>query len=317
MSSQSNDQVIEREETSEGKEEMEGIGRFRMLHALEGDFMDEISSLEEYKIRKLHMKFQKKAIPRRKKKKKVYANELYSVSKTSENSNLTSSTLSSSSSKPKANKRTQDNQESSQSSKKSKTSTSTTSNDLNTKISANEYCGFTDLNDDTLHEILEFTGKKSYRVFGLLNKRCNKIFPMYDIPKQTFIYGFGSLEVCENKYGNHHLAKGIVWYNRTDLLDLTIRDQYDYRVESVCFYAIREGRLNILKDIFQRLNEKTLKYLRKNSYLCNVAARRGRLIALKFLQAQGCNWDSDVYRAAKRKGHVQVLEYLHEHGCHE
>eukprot|EP00594_Rhizosolenia_setigera_P001781 CAMPEP_0178952886 /NCGR_PEP_ID=MMETSP0789-20121207/8104_1 /TAXON_ID=3005 /ORGANISM="Rhizosolenia setigera, Strain CCMP 1694" /LENGTH=317 /DNA_ID=CAMNT_0020634067 /DNA_START=235 /DNA_END=1188 /DNA_ORIENTATION=+ len=317
MSSESNDQVIEREETSEGKEEMEEVDRFRMLDALEMDFMDEISDLEEDKIKKLHMKFQMKASPRKKKKKKVYANELYTVSKTSENSNSTSSTQSSSSSKPKANKRTQENQESSQSSKKSKTATSASSNDLNTKTSPNEYCGFSDLNDDTLHEILEFTGKKSYRVFGLLNKRCNKIFPMYGLPKETFIYGFGSLEVCKNQYGNHHLAKGIVWFNRTDLLDLTIRDQYDYRVESVCFYAIREGRLDILKDIFQRSNEKTLKYLRKDSYLCNVAARRGRLVALKFLRTQGCNWDSDVYRAAKRKGHVHVLQYLHQNGCHE
>lgn len=35
---------------------------------------------------------------------------------------------------------------------------------------------FESLNDDNLYDILKFTGEKSYVLFGLLNKRCNRIF---------------------------------------------------------------------------------------------------------------------------------------------
>ena len=51
------------------------------------------------------------------------------------------------------------------------------------------------------------------------------------------------------------------------------------------------------------------------STICAAAARGGHLETLKFLRANGCEWDSDTCSSAARGGHLEVLKYLRANGC--
>eukprot|EP00594_Rhizosolenia_setigera_P016516 CAMPEP_0178966136 /NCGR_PEP_ID=MMETSP0789-20121207/16743_1 /TAXON_ID=3005 /ORGANISM="Rhizosolenia setigera, Strain CCMP 1694" /LENGTH=194 /DNA_ID=CAMNT_0020651345 /DNA_START=126 /DNA_END=710 /DNA_ORIENTATION=+ len=64
---------------------------------------------------------------------------------------------------------------------------------------------FDSLTDDVLYHIVEFVGKKCYFPFGLLDKRCNRIFNEYNLPKVTFLYGIAPLDVIIQKYLQYEL----------------------------------------------------------------------------------------------------------------
>ncbi len=45
------------------------------------------------------------------------------------------------------------------------------------------------------------------------------------------------------------------------------------------------------------------------------AARHGSLDILKWLRANGCDWDAGTCASAARAGHLNVLQYLRANGC--
>jgi hypothetical protein len=48
---------------------------------------------------------------------------------------------------------------------------------------------------------------------------------------------------------------------------------------------------------------------------CELAARRGNLVALKWLRTHACPWDIKTCYAATDGGHLQVLQWGREHDC--
>ena len=76
----------------------------------------------------------------------------------------------------------------------------------------------------------------------------------------------------------------------------------------VCANAARAGYLE------------TLKWLRANGFEWNVgtcasAARGGHLDVLKWLRANGCPWDEATCTSAARGGHLDVLDWARANGC--
>ena len=48
---------------------------------------------------------------------------------------------------------------------------------------------------------------------------------------------------------------------------------------------------------------------------CKAAAARGDLVTLQWLRAYGAPWGGATFVAATERGHLHILEYLHEHRC--
>lgn len=141
-------------------------------------------------------------------------------------------------------------------------------------------CTFDLLNDDTLYQIFQFAGTKSYLSSGLINKRCNQIFLLYNVPKETSLYGYGSLllikmYVMDNFCGNSNshkdylsykracilLATGIVSYDRRDVLQWMLEDKdeafveviFEYILVRVCYVAAKVEKLSILREVLDKL----------------------------------------------------------------
>eukprot|EP00594_Rhizosolenia_setigera_P002023 CAMPEP_0178946384 /NCGR_PEP_ID=MMETSP0789-20121207/4254_1 /TAXON_ID=3005 /ORGANISM="Rhizosolenia setigera, Strain CCMP 1694" /LENGTH=398 /DNA_ID=CAMNT_0020626367 /DNA_START=52 /DNA_END=1249 /DNA_ORIENTATION=+ len=201
-----------------------------------------------------------------------------------------------------------------------------------------EISSFESLSDDLLHDVLEFTGKKSYAVFGLLDKRCNQVFADYNLPKETSLHGYASLDIIVEKYMqkiagdetaydmdehmvliNHlnSIAKAVFQYNRSDLLEWVIELQDDNLSFRVCTDAIQHRNFDVLKTMFRRSTLKSLNYLRTKGALCNRACSLGQLDTLKWLHAHRTEWDHHCLFVANSRGYDDIIEYLRLHGCPE
>lgn len=196
---------------------------------------------------------------------------------------------------------------------------------------------FSSLTDDVLYHIVEFVGKKCYFPFGLLDKRCNRIFNEYNLPKVTFLYGIAPLDVIIQKYLQYVLEAsedreysheyrmishrfgmklGVVKYNRRDLLNWTIKRGEKKILSDICGSAALDSRLDILREIFYNSNMKLLRKLQNASAIMCPYAARCELKVLKWLRSHGCQWDYCLFEQAVNGGREDMIRWLMENGCH-
>lgn len=195
---------------------------------------------------------------------------------------------------------------------------------------------FSSLTDDVLYHIVEFVGKKCYFPFGLLDKRCKRIFNEYNLPKVTFLYGIAPLDVIIQKYLqyvleasekckysyesqmiSHRLGMnlGVIKYNRRDLLNWTIKRGEKTILSDICRYAALDSRLDILREIFYNSNIKLLRQLQNASAIMCPYAARCELKVLKWLRSHGCQWDYRLFEEAVIGGREDIISWLMENGC--
>eukprot|EP00594_Rhizosolenia_setigera_P002314 CAMPEP_0178939680 /NCGR_PEP_ID=MMETSP0789-20121207/357_1 /TAXON_ID=3005 /ORGANISM="Rhizosolenia setigera, Strain CCMP 1694" /LENGTH=384 /DNA_ID=CAMNT_0020618573 /DNA_START=1372 /DNA_END=2526 /DNA_ORIENTATION=- len=164
--------------------------------------------------------------------------------------------------------------------------------------------GFNDLNVDVLHKIEEFVGQSSYSVFGLINKQCNETYDLYKLPKKTFKYAFADIELIKERMNitpveDRSLAEAIVYYGREDILQCILTgsdstESYD-TIRHICITAIKGGKLDILRKIFKRSSEGTLRSLTTSNELCGIAVNSYKdFRILQFLRAHGCEWNMKI-----------------------
>lgn len=180
------------------------------------------------------------------------------------------------------------------------------------------------LNDDTLYKVLEFVGKTSYAVFGLIGKRYNVIFDMHELPKHTDICTYAPLKILQTQRSNRIISRAAIIqydFNRKDVLDWAMKEQLTDLLCDICELSIRKQRIDILSEVFfnDRLNNSvwTLGYLRDSGPygLLLSAARNGQLECLKWLREHGkCEWDDLIWKEAKINGHVHILDFLRHNG---
>jgi len=152
---------------------------------------------------------------------------------------------------------------------------------------------------------------------------CSKGFP-----KVTYLYGYGPLNIIEQQRENsdftyglvEELSKGVLHYNRMDILDWMLADVSDVgyvKLIILCITAMDESRLDILREVFCKANTEQLEHLRnyrEDFGLCAIAVECGKLECLKLLRENECEWNKMTWYWAKRYGHDHILDYLQNNG---
>jgi len=184
---------------------------------------------------------------------------------------------------------------------------------------------FESLNDDTLGLILKFVGNKSYRSFGGLNKRCKEVYlTTQGMTKETFVFGYAPsfsriMDSIETSSRYCRLAaKGVVCYNRLDVLALALQQQKKYLLRDICFLATEEGRLDILDEVLNNVEDD--EYIKRfifeevgrfNYLIDRYAALHGKLEVLKWIETKGFNINTYVCaESAACNGYLHILQWL-------
>lgn len=188
-------------------------------------------------------------------------------------------------------------------------------------------CDINSLSNKLLYNILEFTGETSYASFGLINKKCNYIFQKYQIPKETFRYGYDSLKnitkkvsslsLDQNDNNNNdkatyfNLAMAVVCFNRKDILHWTFQHQkYSKKIVlCICQTAAIENRVNFLQDLLQDKllnpeNQHILQYIQEQQQPTTLVRQNHHQQNSNTNNL--CNW-------AAEGGHTKMLDYLLQH----
>jgi len=183
---------------------------------------------------------------------------------------------------------------------------------------------FESLNDDTLTTTLEFVGNNSYRAFGGLNKRCKEVYITSGMTKETFLYGYAPLSVIQDRVergeqtdyllhetGQVALSKGVVFFNRSDVLEWVLGQKTIF-LREICVLAAHEERCDILNKGLDNIEDGFYK-ITIFSDVDRAAARGGKLKVLKWLETKGIYIRKDwCARYAARYGHLHILKWLRE-----
>jgi len=188
---------------------------------------------------------------------------------------------------------------------------------------------FESLNDDTLTTVLEFLGGKSYRSFGGLTKHCKEVYlNTPGMTKETFLYGYGPLTVITDKieraieddnlafvFFNPDLkravCKGVVFYNRRDVLAWALQERKKCVLGAICNVATGEGRIDILKEVWNNIDdEDAKKYVFRD--VDTHAAENGKLDVLKWTENKELRIKVRCAGKAAEEGHLNILQWLQE-----
>jgi len=188
---------------------------------------------------------------------------------------------------------------------------------------------FESLIDDTLTIVLEFVGKKSYRSFGGVNKHCREIYlNTKGMMKETFLYGYGPLSVIKDRANEriermeenddfllYPVGKGVVLYNRRDVLAWALQERKNDVLKGICFVAAREGRFDLLNEVWENVEdwddkeEETIIF--ESVDFC--AAIHGKLKVFKWLDGKGLKIDKYwCVKTAAYRGHLHIIQWLQE-----
>jgi len=177
---------------------------------------------------------------------------------------------------------------------------------------------FESLNDDTLTTVLEFVGNKSYRSFGGLNKRCKEVYlNTSGMTKETFLYGYAPLSVITDGYDDgtsvearEALSKGVIFYNRRDVLSWALEEENEDVLNRICFVAAREGRIDILNNVNDEDDDDIRSIF---DYVDIHAARGGKLKVLKWFETKGLSiYEFRCVHEASRRGQLHIIKWLQE-----
>jgi hypothetical protein len=83
----------------------------------------------------------------------------------------------------------------------------------------------------------------------------------------------------------------------------------------LAFEEIDEERAAEFESLSAVLRLQLAGRLSRREYLCEAAARSGKLEVLKWLRAGGCPWDTYTCCGAARSGHLEVLQWARANGC--
>jgi len=182
---------------------------------------------------------------------------------------------------------------------------------------------FESLIDDTLTTVLEFVGNKSYSTFGGINKHCREIYITSGMTKETYVYGYAPLSAIIDRIEGvdednddwevfEGVGKGVVLYNRRDVLDWALKERNNDLLKEICEVAAEEGRKDILNKVWNKVEDEDDKeYV--FDYVDVNAARGGKLNVSKWIDKKGLPLPDNTYtcaRGAAANGHLHILEWL-------
>jgi len=192
---------------------------------------------------------------------------------------------------------------------------------------------FESLNDDALGLILQFVGNKSYRSFGGLNKHCKEVYlNTPGMTKETFLFGYAPLSVIKDRIERAieadkiersdvifdlqlALGKGVVLYNRGDVLEWALQERRMNLLRSICDVAAEEKRLDIMEEVFNRVEGRCKRERIFEDLLTYSSTKKnnGKLAVLKWLEERKLGVDIEhCLSQSVRYGHLDILEWLLE-----
>lgn len=135
---------------------------------------------------------------------------------------------------------------------------------------------FNSLKDDNLRLILKFVGKKSYRGFGEINKRCWDLYNASGLEKETFWYGYVPFRVIIHFFENRHyefsVGRAIVYFGRFDLLLWVLMNQKSYVFYGICAIAAEAGKLDILELVYDNCEDDVKQSIQERGLVFQKAA---------------------------------------------
>eukprot|EP00594_Rhizosolenia_setigera_P015404 CAMPEP_0178956140 /NCGR_PEP_ID=MMETSP0789-20121207/10047_1 /TAXON_ID=3005 /ORGANISM="Rhizosolenia setigera, Strain CCMP 1694" /LENGTH=231 /DNA_ID=CAMNT_0020637953 /DNA_START=249 /DNA_END=940 /DNA_ORIENTATION=+ len=141
--------------------------------------------------------------------------------------------------------------------------------------------------------------------------------------KETFLFGYGPLSVIQDRYERSdddeggfiaYLCKGVLFYNRKDVLDWALQERNTYLLRKICFVAVEEERLDLLNKVWDNDNlepDGDFEYIFEE--MDEYAAVCGKLNVLKWVEKKVPDiYEDTCAREAARYGHLHILQWLKE-----
>eukprot|EP00594_Rhizosolenia_setigera_P006600 CAMPEP_0178953024 /NCGR_PEP_ID=MMETSP0789-20121207/8183_1 /TAXON_ID=3005 /ORGANISM="Rhizosolenia setigera, Strain CCMP 1694" /LENGTH=220 /DNA_ID=CAMNT_0020634225 /DNA_START=287 /DNA_END=946 /DNA_ORIENTATION=+ len=136
--------------------------------------------------------------------------------------------------------------------------------------------------------------------------------------KETYLFGYAPLSVIKDKIEKPYhdpelfvrgVSKGVVFYNRKDVLAWVLQRQDKSVLREICEVAAREGKIDVLDETWNNVNDKEIIFEGMDHF----AAWNGKLNVLKWLEDRGLNFEGEncVHEAAGG-GHLHIIQWLRE-----
>eukprot|EP00594_Rhizosolenia_setigera_P014950 CAMPEP_0178965868 /NCGR_PEP_ID=MMETSP0789-20121207/16580_1 /TAXON_ID=3005 /ORGANISM="Rhizosolenia setigera, Strain CCMP 1694" /LENGTH=487 /DNA_ID=CAMNT_0020651019 /DNA_START=1 /DNA_END=1462 /DNA_ORIENTATION=+ len=167
---------------------------------------------------------------------------------------------------------------------------------------------FNQFDDKILKDIQNFISPTDYLNFGLVNKRCHHIYKVYNLQKQLFFY-WNQWRKCSVFYLKVGLS--IMRKNPKELLSWVIHTKEEKFIREVCYLIAETGIIEILKEIFDSVQEDLLKVLKNDVKICAHAAEGNQLFVLRWLRKENFLCDFSSCLGAVRRGNLEVVQYLY------
>jgi len=183
---------------------------------------------------------------------------------------------------------------------------------------------FESLNDDTLTTVLEFVGRKSYRSFGSVNKRCREVYlNKPGMTKETFLFGYGPLSRIIDRIervGQHNyytflnsVGAGVVYHNRRDVMDWALEERKNGFLRAICRIAADEERFDLLEEVWSNVEDEESSRRCIFGDFCQFAARHGKLEILKWFGTKVLYFSEfKCASQAAEHGHLDIIQWLRE-----
>lgn len=196
---------------------------------------------------------------------------------------------------------------------------------------------FDSIPDDVHDKILDFVGRRSYVVYGILSKRYKQIYLAKKdfCNKETFFYGYAPIQDIMKRLQEEfdyetdvwkkwiillisNKAKGVVYFNRKDLLNWVAQEESEERPNFLLMdksiLAAASGNTDILEEFFRSSGIEKIKGFQRDKHcsLFPAAAYGGHIHVIEWLLAHGvtnCDYDRCAYTAADF-GHLNLLQWL-------
>jgi hypothetical protein len=88
----------------------------------------------------------------------------------------------------------------------------------------------------------------------------------------------------------------------------------DILVNHIAIYLTRED-LFVLSYVCRLYHSYFWKAYNDGKRLCSLVAGQGYLNVVKWLRANGCDWDADTCEYAAKGGYLDVLKWARDNGC--
>jgi len=140
--------------------------------------------------------------------------------------------------------------------------------------------------------------------------------------KETFLFGYAPLSVILDRIErfdedddwelHERVGKGVVLYNRRDVLEWALEEQNNEVLNGICKVAAEEGRIDLLDEVWNSFDDEDDRY---DIIECleQIAARYGKLNVLKWLEnTEFYIIEEDCANEAAENGQLHILKWLQE-----